>query len=212
MTEGERDGLSDLGDDVHRRHYHDRLGEALEPRLEAEILYVVVPYHSGGDERPGESDREVLRRGLEDLCHTEESTDDRAQEERADIRGKLQVVLTHRVLHKTVEHRDELLEHYLHLAGTLRELPCQDRRQNDKQQRYRKDGYGRLSYRVAELEERNTLRQLLESRDAENYSRARGRYESTVITAVGDLTAEGKHEKAEPRDYQEDDEDNRQPG
>ena len=75
MTEGEGDRLRDLGDDIHRRHYRNRLGKSLKPCAEAEVLYVVVPHHTGSDERPRKRYREVLRCRGDYLSHTDKGTE-----------------------------------------------------------------------------------------------------------------------------------------
>ena len=137
VTEGHRDGVRDFADDVHWRHYYDRLGEALEPCLEAEIFDIGVPNESRGGERPSQGNREVARGGNEDLRHTDQRTEERGEKERTDVRGKFQIMLAHRALHETVEHIDKLFDHNLQTTGTLFYLSRNDKGRSEQQNLYR---------------------------------------------------------------------------
>ena len=119
VTERHRQGLCDLGYDIHRRHNYDRLREALEPRLEAEVLDVVVPHHTRGDERPSESNREVACRRAEDRRSSYQASEYGGEEQSTDVGSEVEVVFAHSVLYESVEHADELFNDDLEASGTL---------------------------------------------------------------------------------------------
>ena len=122
MTECEGKGRRDLGYNVHGGHNEDRLGEALKPVEKTLMLDVVIPYHTGGNQRPRHCNREVCRGGTEKLCSTDKGSDNRGHEECADVGRKLKVMLAHCILNHVVKHGDYLFKKHLNCARALGDL------------------------------------------------------------------------------------------
>ena len=109
MTERHRDGLCDLGDNIHRGHDSDGLGKAFQPAKEAVLLDGAAPADHAGHQRPSDGGGKMRRGRAQDAGHANECTKQRRQEQRADIGRPVSVVLAHGVLDHAVEHGNTFL-------------------------------------------------------------------------------------------------------
>ena len=108
-------------------------------------------------------------------------------------------MLAHRVAHEVVEHRDQLLEDHLCLAGALGEALRRNVGEDHQDHGHHQKRDRGLRHDVADLEQGNITTQLLQGRDGENDSRTADVYQR--LFALGGVRLGRTGSKQQRRDY-----------